>query len=976
MRLVLVLALLLTALAAWAQGPAVLTFGDFEDGKAWPGGTITTGIVKSGTRALLFTPDDRTQTLTAATAPGDWTAYDRLSFWCYSEKANNQILTIVANSDDKTNGEDWDYYFNHLVIDWQGWKHITLARGVELAVSRRPLGWNQIQSLSFNTGGWDHWPLKDTRLVFDDVQLTRDVLKVETVDSSPTAGGVTHRLRVVNRNDKPGSYRLEVDTPADGPFTVACTPAALGPVAPGQSAEAQVVFTMKPDQKAEPLTLQSASVEVAPQDPAAAGVTVSLTAAAPLPDRPHPRLYLDAADIARVRERATRQESVQQQLKALVARGEEALKLDVAAIPDHGGQWAHYYVCKDCGFSLKTVDATHHQCPKCGKVYSGWPWDDVVVGNVHSRYTGAVRTLGLAYAFSGDPRFAAKGREILLAYAEKYPTFKLHNVAGGEGASAGRLYAQTLDESCDVIGVAWGYDLMYDAACFTPEDHQRVEQSYLREVCKTIQRNDAGISNWQSWHNAGVAAVGFCLNDPVLAGWAINGKSGLRFQLQRSILPDGFWYEGTAGYHFYALDALRRTVEAAHYAGIDFYSSAAYRSLYEAPLQYTFPDGIFPAINDSSKMSISGQHALYEVAYARFKDPAFAWVASQGKRTSLEATLWGADELPPPTPPKLASKDFNGLGAAVLRVGEGDRTTYLHFDYGPHGGGHGHPDKLVVALWGLGQEFAPDPGCLAYAAALHGSWYRQTFAHNTLVVDERTQVATEGHLKLFGGWDDVAVASGECDTAYRGVHLSRSVVLTPTYLLDLSAAAAEDEHQYDFVWHNLGEMAPSVPVTAGPEPLGKGNGYQHATEVKQGSGAQDWSVDFKLKEGQVRLQMPGVEGTELFFATGMTGRPPVPCPLVVARRHGKTAAFTSLVDFAPDKLEVTALRAVTVTVDGKAADPARTQAYRLSRGEGNEDLIMLSTEQGTKRIGEFTTEGRFFFARIEGGKVVTVKQLQ
>ena len=47
---------------------------------------------------------------------------------------------------------------------------------------------------------------------------------------------------------------------------------------------------------------------------------------------------------------------------------------------------------------------------------------------------------------------------------------------------------------------------------------------------------------------------------------------------------------------------------------------------------------------------------------------------------------------------------------------------YLALDYGPHGGGHGHPDKLGFVLYGRGTLLAEDPGCIAYGnpAQVHG----------------------------------------------------------------------------------------------------------------------------------------------------------------------------------------------------------------------------------------------------------------
>lgn len=978
MRSTTLLALLLPVWAFAQATPAVNCLADFEDAKAWPGTTISTDLVKSGKSALRWSNLAKQPTLTVAGVPADWTGYDRLSFWLHSAKANGQMLTIVANSENPANGkEEWDYYFHHLTVDWTGWRLVTLRKGADLQGSRRPLGWDQIQSLSINSGGWDHAPLPDTDLVIDDLCLARDVLGLQagerSVQRQPLL--VTQKLSLANRDDKPLAVRLALEADGLKCFEAAVAPAELPAIAPGGSAEVTVTLKLKANVTPEPLAREAARLVATPVDSPQGAVTMDVSAAVPLPPRPHPRLFLTRDEIAAAKARAGKYPWAAAQLKSIISAGEASLNLNVAEIPDHGGQWSHYYVCKACGVSLQKQDATHHLCPKCKQVYSGWPWDDVIVANVHHSFTSGIERLGLAYAFTGDEKYAQKAREILLAYGDKYPTFKYHDSSGGGAKSGGRLYAQTLDESVDIIGVAWGYDLVHDAPCFTAEDHQKIETGYLREACRTIQRHDAGISNWQTWHNAGVAAVGFCLDDPDLISWAINGKSGLRFQLSHSILPDGFWFEGTAGYHFYALDALRYTVEAAYHAGLDFYQDASYRSLYDAPLQYTFPDGSFPAINDSSRMGIGGQHRLYDLAYSRFKDPNFAWVASFGKRGSREAFLWGVDELPEVTAPKLDSKNFIGLGAAVLRVGEGQDAAYVHFDYGPHGGGHGHPDKLVVALYALGQEIGPDPGCLAYAAALHGSWYRQTFAHNTIVVDEKNQVPTEGKCDLFASWPDAAMAAGSCSTAYPGVKLSRAVLLTPTYLLDLNSASSDQPHTYDYLWHGLGQMTPGGPLAPRAEPLGKGNGYQHFTDIRSATGEQDWTADFKVDQGQARLTMLGAPGTELYFGTGMTGRPPAPNPMLVARRQGNGALFTSIINFSRTQPEVTAVTMLPVTIDGQTATDQQALAVKVTRGEA-EDFFLMSSVPGEKKFWEFTTTAKACFIFRQGGKVVSTRQVE
>ena len=66
---------------------------------------------------------------------------------------------------------------------------------------------------------------------------------------------------------------------------------------------------------------------------------------------------------------------------------------------------------------------------------------------------------------------------------------------------------------------------------------------------------------------------------------AIQGKAGLLWQLGASVTEDGLWYEGTMAYHFYAVQAIVRTLEAAARAGLDFSGNTRLKSLWLGPLQ-------------------------------------------------------------------------------------------------------------------------------------------------------------------------------------------------------------------------------------------------------------------------------------------------------------------------------------------------------------------------------------------------------
>jgi hypothetical protein len=894
----------------------------------------------------------------------------------YSEKANAQQLTLVANSENPDDDEGWDYYFYHFTVDWSGWRFMSLDLGEDIRPTRHPVGWHQIDYFMVAADGWQHEARKDTLIRFDEVKLVRDPVSVQHLgyDERRVDGEyrVTHRYAVTNRSDRPASFPLSID----GDFDLfALAPGNDGtPEIPGGERHEMTVTLSAPlaeIETARPLSRESGQLLVGSPAEGAPPVTAPVAAAVPLPDADHPFLFASQEEIDSAKQRAGEYEWARERLDSILARGDAALELEVD-VPDEGGQWSHHYVCTECGVGLQTQSPTEHVCRRCGKVHTGWPWDQVVIGRRHHRLTGAVEDLGLAYAFTGEAAYAEKAREILLAYGEKYRSFPLHNARGHESRSAGRLYAQTLDEAVDIIGVAWGYDLLLPSGVFSETDREVVEEGYLRAVAETIRRNDAGISNWQSWHNAGLAAIGFCLRDSDLASLAIDGRHGLRFQLENSILPDGFWYEGTAAYHFYALDALRWTVEAAYHSGIDFYDSPAYKSLYDAPLLYVFPDLTFPAVNDSDVFSLTGRHPLYDLAYARFGDENYLTIAQHGARNSLEAFLWGVDKLPGAPPLALPSHTFEGLGSTILRAGQGEEQTYAHLDWGPHGGGHGHPDKLTLILYAMGRELAPDPGRLAYGASLQGSWYKQTVSHNTVVVDERSQRPTTGRLLLFHDGEIARIARADCDTAYDGVMLRRTVVLADDYLLDIYDYEAEEEHAADYVYHNVGEHAPLLEAVPLDGPLGEGWGYQHITGVSMAEPDGAWETEFVVPDtGRVRLTMLGEPGTEVFFGTGMTGRGTEPCPAIVARRQTAGTSWVSAIEWraADAPFAITGIEAIPVEAAGGA------RAWRIDRTDGHDVMILAPGITGTKTAGELSTEGQLALFTVRDGEVTGMERV-
>ena len=606
-----------------------------------------------------------------------------------------------------------------------------------------------------------------------------------------------------------------------------------------------------------------------------------------LPQGPHPCVFLTLNERETARERAAAY-GWSRKVRESLLRQADGLVAEEFNIPHAEGQWTHWFSCKDDGAGLKSKSPTEHVCPVCGKVYSGYPYDQVYVSHTHRHWLNGLATLGWAYALEPKPAYAQRARAILLEYASFYQDLKLHDVRNRQGRSKARLFAQTLDEAVILCPICVGYDLMYDAPCFSQADHEKIAGGLLRPMCHTIQQNPAGISNWQSWHNAGVGCAGFLLRDAELVGWAINGDNGFLLQMERSVRASGMWYEEAPSYHWYALSAHVYLMETAARAGMDLYGVPVVKKMFDAPMRQLFPDLTFPAFNDSTRHSIMGQRRLYEVAYRRFKAPEY--VPLLDPRDSPEALFWGAESVPAATEKLvLTSSNAESEGLAILRDAAGEVAVFL--DYARGEAGHSHPARLGVILYAHGDERLVDPGRLPYGNPMHREWYTQTIAHNTIVVGEKSQKKAPAELRAFAAGDKFSLVRAMSDEVYEDVLLDRTVCLFDDVVIDIVRCEAAGPQTFDLPLHFRGELS-GLPDGTPLEQIADEPGYRVLKDVRR---LDEPPAAFDVETGpQQRINVQVFDSSEVFLATGFGASMTVSIPMVMRRQRGESAVFVTV----------------------------------------------------------------------------------
>ncbi|MGI6082431.1 MAG: alginate lyase family protein [Limnochordia bacterium] len=543
--------------------------------------------------------------------------------------------------------------------------------------------------------------------------------------------------------------------------------------------------------------------------------------------------------------------------------------------------------------------------------------------SAHSSLARQARSAALGYAFTGDLSQAEAAKKILMAYAASYKEYPLLNNYDGH------VTYQTLNESPWLIDIAWAYDLIWNSGLLSAEDRQAIEDDLLWEGVRVIDRYDKGLSNWQAWHNAGIGAVAFLLNDQKWIDEILTGSQSFVVHIRDGIRDDGIWWEQAIGYHNYTRSALTFLAEMAYRHGYDLYSfrsrGKSLKLMFDGPIHHAFADGMHPVVGNTSFTSRLSFDWTYGLGALRYGDPRYAalWKASMSGGGSIPSLFYmqalneldtgtishGTGRFAPAGFEMAGSTHLADTGMVVLRGGDLDAALL----YKPHGTtiGHQAADNLTIMLESRSGRWLPGTGSFDYNRDEQGTWYKQTVARNGVVVDERSQYpqgvdtaifasdsgrSSAGSLLHFVALPSASIAVAATDNVYPGVSMERTVLLSAPYVIDRYRVESDERHQYDWVAHfDARPGLISVEQQGREKALGSRAGYQHITGVEGAETADTWYGVWEKNDDKLRLSMLGGEDTEVLRAYGY-GSGLSPRPLVMARRHGTSTEFIAVME--------------------------------------------------------------------------------
>ncbi|RTE11225.1 heparinase II/III domain-containing protein [Paenibacillus whitsoniae] len=552
--------------------------------------------------------------------------------------------------------------------------------------------------------------------------------------------------------------------------------------------------------------------------------------------------------------------------ESLRRAAEEAAQLPLDIQDGEHGNWGHYYYCPDdaARLSFDLRRPLEHPCPVCGKVWTGEPFNGAWVSLRHSGIGTGIKKIAFASRME-DSRDAWRAlvKDALLQYAAHYDSFEVHGDIPYNGP--GKLFAQTLDEAHWIIDLVLAYRCIEDKL---DEEARRAIREGLFRPCAAflIAHKESQLHNHAVLITSAIAMLGVVLGDDAVRQAGLEGEYGLLDQLDRGVLPGGFWYEGAFTYHYYAFDSVLYYCMLVEYTDWELHYHPAFRCMFDFPLNFILPDGSLPRLNDASSVSSLFTYVpFYELAYGWYGEQRYVEVLRRAyglaqepvlkgerfstvPRNTLHALLYGCDlEGKPHGNSSLAmmmatsySSSGSGLTKLVLPSG-----AHLLVKISPFGGEHDHMDRLGLSFGIDAKPIFEDIGTTAYGVPMHYAWYKHTYSHNTVCLNGQDQPPVDAERIAFqnetwGSWvvseadwrkrdyhlkNNITLPEAMCpwdEQAYRGAVVRRLNVLHEQYLIDVMAVQLPDEREIEVLYHMSGDlMAEAGDWRPSSEPLSR-----------------------------------------------------------------------------------------------------------------------------------------------------------
>ena len=549
--------------------------------------------------------------------------------------------------------------------------------------------------------------------------------------------------------------------------------------------------------------------------------------------------------------------------------------------------WGHDYFCnEDGGALIYDINIPHvHRCPICGKEYTGIKYDQCWRYTYRYNLIASLPKAALLYRVTKDRKYISYIERILNFYKENYLKFKLQ--AKGkvvedltiDVGGASRIMPQGLNEAIMITKISFALELIKDE--ISQEWIEDLYNNFFKHVIDILDKQRVRIHNIALWIGAAIASVGALLNDKSIIDSVYNGEFGIRNQIKNGFTKDGFWYEGSIHYNYFALEGVATFFMIAKLNNYEIDKETLDNILFilKAPYEYSFKNLRLPNPNDGwPDLGLKTYSYIYYMAYATYRDElkelleiiegnkdektdvALSKTYYFENRIPLEKLVFGPEIEGKDIPDRRKSKLFSNSSFGMLR----NNRVNVFMKYGHYTESHIHPDKMNLEVMIDEKYLTRDLSNPGYGSKMCNEWNRMTLSHNSVVIDGKNQnTVNAGKVEVFTDTQMKAVN----EEAYSdNTKFIREINLLERGYEDNFTVETTNSKVKDWFFHLEEGIELKTSLTLEVADLGYNeNGYQHLKEIKRVINSSErveliWNFFGKELRSEINL-----EGKELFI---------------------------------------------------------------------------------------------------------------
>ncbi len=447
--------------------------------------------------------------------------------------------------------------------------------------------------------------------------------------------------------------------------------------------------------------------------------------------------------------------------------------------------------------------------------------------------------------------------------------------------------------------------------------------------------------------------------------WLAIARERLDGALRADVYPDGGYNEGSTYYHRFAVRILQQISDFAGNYGVslsDFFYDTL-QSMYSFLLHTAHPDGFMAPMNDG--FHAKNLRPLFDAPAQIFDRNDFKYFASAGHSG---------------TAPSQTSIYYPYSGIAVMRSDWNEQARYAIFDAGLFGSSHGHEDKLSFELYAFGHPLLVESGTFTYVNNRWRRFFRSSFAHNTIVVDGKSQMryrlqrewVNDPPVKLPNAWvtnDKLDYIASSYDRGYGNikedveegiVHKRHLLFVKPDYWILWDVVRGVSRHDVRQFFH--------FPADAEIE-IDGGN------VLRVAYGGRLSLVQTILSPLGCEVNIHSGEETPIQGWVSPKYGVKQPAPAVEVVSDGNLPAVFVEVLLPSETARAFTAELLPVTTGGKAAGKSDAIALKVSTREWEDTVLLSPGVSGTKAAGDVRTSAAIFLRRQEAGKIPTATEI-